>query len=95
MDIDRPALQRVFGNVQVIPTKPTWRTLQLTTFVIITSQEPYNLSQLPRAYLPLARSKVDAFLAFEPPLILTDDFVPVDNLMAPVVEGSWRSDGAN
>jgi spermidine synthase len=88
-------LQHVFGSVQVIPTDPAWRTLPHTTFVIIASQEPYDLSQLPSVYLPMAQSELDAFLALEPPLILTDDYVPVDNLMAPVAEGSWRSVGAN
>lgn len=88
-------LLRVFRYVQVIPTNPAWRTLPHSTFVIIASQEPYDLSQLPDTYLPLAQTELDAFLALEPPLILTDDYVPVDNLMAPVVEGSWRSEGAN
>ncbi|MHB1357667.1 MAG: fused MFS/spermidine synthase, partial [Anaerolineae bacterium] len=88
-------LQRVFRYVQVIPTNSAWRTLPHSTIVIIASQEPYGLSQLPGTYLPLPQTELDAFLALEPALILTDDFVPVDNLMAPVFEGSWRSEGAN
>jgi spermidine synthase len=85
-------LQRVFRYVQVIPTNPEWRTLPHSTIVLVASQEPYDLRQMPGAYLPLAQVELDAFLALEPAFILTDDFVPVDNLMAPVVEGSWRSE---
>jgi spermidine synthase len=88
-------LLQVFRYVQVIPTNPAWRTVPHSTFVIVASQEAYDLSQLPEVYQPLPQAELDTFLALEPTLILTDDYVPVDNLMAPLVEGTWRSEGAS
>ncbi|NLG51439.1 MAG: fused MFS/spermidine synthase [Chloroflexi bacterium] len=83
-------LQQVFTYVEVIPTIEGWRDAARTTFVIAASQVPIDLSQLGSFYKPLSKEELDEYLQMEPPLILTDDYVPVDNLLAPVFDDSHR-----
>lgn len=83
-------LQQVFAYVEVIPTIEGWRDAARTTFVIAASQAPIDLSRLNPLYKPLSKEELDEYLQMEPPLILTDDYVPVDNLLAPVFDDSHR-----
>jgi len=85
-------LQQVMRYVAVIPSSQDWRTSVRTTFVILGSQEPLVLDGLPPEYQPLGEEELESYLAEEPPLILTDDYVPVDNLIAPVVSASFTLD---
>ena len=82
-------LQRIFRHVAVIPSTDGWRETLRTTYVIAASQHPLELDHLPPEHRPLPPEELEAYLALEPPRILTDDHVPVDNLMAPVVEDSF------
>ncbi len=83
-------LQQVFKYVAVIPTDNAWQESYRTTMVVVASQRPLDFSHMSPLEGPLAESTLQAYLDVEPPLILTDDFVPVDNLLAPVFEDSFR-----
>jgi len=82
--------QAVFAHVAVIPTIASWRSAPRTTWVIVASQSPLELDHITSPGTPLPQDELDEYLAMEPPLILTDDFVPVDNLLAPVFMDSER-----
>jgi predicted membrane-bound spermidine synthase len=84
-------LRIVFPYVEVIPSSLTWESTFRTTFVIIASHQPLDLSQLQSDLKPLSLDELNAYLALENPLILTDDFVPTDHLLAPVYIDSERS----
>jgi len=84
-------LQQVFRNVVVIPSGSDWRSLSRTTFVIVASQAPLELENLELEDSPLSAEELAEYMALDPPLILTDEHVPVDNLLAPVFEDSHRS----
>ncbi|MFO7698764.1 MAG: fused MFS/spermidine synthase, partial [Anaerolineae bacterium] len=84
-------LQTVFANVVVIPSTADWRTSTRTTWVVAGSQVPIDLSGLPDEYLALAQETLDGYLAEKPHVLLTDDYVPVDNLMIPVAQASFGS----
>lgn len=89
-------LQQVFAHVAVIPSSRDWRDASRMTFVLVASQRPVDLSELSIPSGPTTESQVlsaedlQTYLDQEPPLILTDEFVPVDNLLAPVFEDSHR-----
>jgi len=82
-------IQQIFRYVAVIPSTPQWRETIRTTFVIAASQQPLDLQYIPAEYSPLSAQDLQRYLDLEAPLILSDDYVPVDNLMAPVVEDSF------
>jgi spermidine synthase len=83
-------LQQVFPHVAVIPSSIDWESSIRTTFVIVASKQPLQLDHLPPLETPLPADDLDDYLAKEEPLILTDDYVPVDNLLAPVFADSHR-----
>ena len=82
-------MQQIFRYVEVIPSTSQWRETIRTTFVIAASQQPLNLAQIPAGFRPLSAEELHGYLDLEAPLVLSDDYVPVDNLMAPVVEDSF------
>jgi len=77
-------LREVFPYVEVIPSVETWRSTFRTTFVVVASHQPINLSKLANNLRPLSSSELQEYLDLEAPMILTDDYVPVDNILAPV-----------
>jgi spermidine synthase len=83
-------LQQVFPHVAVIPSGGDWESSVRTTFVVVASKQPLQLDHLPVSETPLASGYLEAYLNMEEPLILTDDYVPVDNLLAPVFADSHR-----
>jgi hypothetical protein len=87
------ALQRVFHHVVVIPSASSWRSSYRTTFVVAASQQPLDLSQLPNDYPPLSDEALAEYLNLKPSAMLSDDYVPVDNLMAPIVSDSYAGSG--
>jgi spermidine synthase len=84
-------LQEVFAHVAVVPMGTGWQKFGRTTFIIVAGQQPADLTHLPRNQQPVSQDELAAYLAMDPPLVLTDDFVPVDNLLSPVFEDSGRS----
>jgi spermidine synthase len=82
-------VQQTFDHVAVIPVARGWEESVRTTFVIAASGAPLDLSGVPDSgYTPWSEEELADFLATEPPLILSDDYVPVDNLLAPVYQDS-------
>ncbi|MHB0855971.1 MAG: fused MFS/spermidine synthase [Anaerolineae bacterium] len=84
-------LQQVFPHVAVIPTLTEWREAARGTYVIVASKSPVDLGSLPPGDAPLSPEELQAYLDMDPPLVLTDDYVPVDNLLAPVFADSHSS----
>lgn len=72
-------LGTVFEHVAVVSNAPSGDLDGLSTYVVVASPRP--LDGAPVQWVPPAR--VAAWLAGGPPLVLTDDYAPVDNLMAP------------
>ena len=56
----------------------------------VASQQPLDFSQVATDWQPLSDEALATYLHLDSPLILTDDFVPTDNLLAPVFEDSYR-----
>jgi spermidine synthase len=81
-------LSQVFEHVQVIPTLSNWEESVRSTFVIVASQQPIDLSALASGERAVPVDEFEAYMAMEEPILLTDDYVPVDNLLAPVFEES-------
>ncbi len=82
-------LQQVFPHVYVIPNQRVgWENSTRSTFVVVASRQTLDLHSLDMEHQPLTPEDLAAYLAQEPPLILTDDFVPVDNLLLPVFRDS-------
>jgi spermidine synthase len=84
-------LQQVFRHVAVIPSGPDWKSPSRTTFVIVASQQPYNLGNMVLKDAVLTEAELAQYMSLDQPLVLTDDHVPVDNLLAPVFADSHRS----
>ncbi len=93
-------LNEVWEYTAVIPSMTSWRETVRSTFVIVASHEPLDLSGVPGSTPPLAEDEVAEYLAMEPAVILTDDYVPVDNYLAGVfsdsaddfaLDASWSS----
>lgn len=81
-------LRQVFPHVAVIPSMSDWEHSERNTFVIVGSRQALDLSYLPEPYRPVEEEALEAYLAQGKPILLTDDYVPVDNLLAPVVADS-------
>ncbi len=81
-------LRGVLPYVAVIPSMSDWQESTRNTFVIVGSRQPLDLSYLSSEYQPVGEQELEAYLTLERPLVLTDDYVPVDNLLAPVVADS-------
>ena len=84
-------LQDVFPHVAVIPQGSSWQESTRTTFVIVAGKQPLELDHLTPGSSPLSETELADYLAVDEPLVLTDDYVPVDNLLAPVFEDSART----
>ncbi|MBC7234699.1 MAG: fused MFS/spermidine synthase [Chloroflexi bacterium] len=82
-------LRQAFPEVLVIPNDHNnWRTSVRSTFVIVASKKPLDVSAMRLEQRPLTPEELEGYLALEPPMVLTDNHVPVDNLLAPVFEDS-------
>ncbi|MBI3914717.1 MAG: fused MFS/spermidine synthase, partial [Chloroflexi bacterium] len=85
-------MQAVFKNVFLVANSADWQTLGRATFVIVATDRALDPQEVMRVADELGYAAVtfivppDAlaeYLAQEPPLILSDDYAPVDNLLAP------------
>jgi len=81
-------LNEVWEYTAVIPAIQGWRETVRSTFVIVASHQPLDLSGVPQSAPPLAQDELADYLAMEPAVILTDDYVPVDNYLAGVFSDS-------
>ncbi|MCO6451691.1 MAG: fused MFS/spermidine synthase [Caldilineales bacterium] len=91
-------LRQTFPHVYVAPTGEGWRDVSRTTYVVMASPSPLDLEEL-RALRGnnqsheldrwlLEPSELEEILVAVPPIQLTDDYVPVDNLLATVFNES-------
>lgn len=83
-------LGRVFPHVYVAPVGAELGAVSRQTLVIVAAQTPLELPTAPNPsdgrFLP--EDELAAYLAAGTAITLTDDFVPVDNLLAPVFADS-------
>lgn len=89
-------LQLSFDYVYVVPNAIGWRTVSRDTFVVVASDTPLELT----AFSPTSRFRsglleeavVDQLLADSRPVILTDRYAPVEQMLAPVFLGKTVDD---
>ena len=87
-------VQRTFDYVYVTRDSDNWETDQRHTFVVVASNEAVDFSELAEANTRAGRGRLSAnvmppdvfqeWIAAKENILLTDDFVPVDNLLAPL-----------
>jgi spermidine synthase len=91
-------LREVFGknNVSLISVSPDFKNLRISTFIVIASKGKLDLKQFD-AWLKermggkaksvlVSDSLVEELLTKSKAIVLTDNYAPVDNLIAPVFE---------
>jgi len=91
-------LEEVFGkdNVHLVSHKPDSENTGISTRVIVASKQRVDLNDF-NAFIRgqtgqkamshvLPQERLQAYLTERPSIILTDDYVPVDNLIAPILE---------
>jgi len=84
-------LQRTFAHVYVAPTNTDWREASRNTIVIVGTDTPLDLdafgvTSLWQQWL-LPEEEVDALLAEDVAVLLTDRYAPVEQMLAPVFLG--------
>jgi spermidine synthase len=90
-------LRETFAHVYVAPAIRTWRESPRVTFVIVATDTPLDLARFEQidafdgealfAEQVLADREVDRLLSEGQVVLLTDQFAPVDQMLAPVVRG--------
>jgi spermidine synthase len=90
-------LREVFTTVIVLGDIAKVEPDTRKTFVIIATDGPLSMSDLTpitatnpdwaSAAVEMKPFRLNSYLRQEPPIILTDDYVPTDNLLAPVFGG--------
>ena len=91
-------LKLTFPNVYLIPTSTEYNNVARSTFIVLTSAQPIDTDRLRQMtgnddvrdidQWLLPDSKIETLLSNGMQLVLSDDFVPVDNLLAPMFEAS-------
>jgi spermidine synthase len=94
-------LEEVFGkgNVNLLVLAPELRRLGIATCVVVASPKKWDMGDLERvigarAGKPMTahivpQESLQQILRERPSVILTDDYVPVDNLTAPIFEARY------
>jgi len=80
-------LQQTFPYVYAAPTVGTPGEIRRQTFVIVAARQDLAaaMSANPLVETFLTQAELDAILKQAPSILLTDDFVPVDNLLEPLL----------
>ncbi len=91
-------LKLTFNNLYLIPTNKDYAAVDHNTFIILASAQPIDTAKLRALTCSdnvrdidqwlLPDDQVAAMLQSGPQYTLSDDFVPVDNLLAPMFEAS-------
>jgi hypothetical protein len=91
-------LNLTFANLYLIPTSKDWQSIYRNTYIILASPQPIDTDRLREMtgnddvrdidQWLLPNDKVDKLMRGGPQYALTDDYVPVDNLLAPMFEAS-------
>lgn len=87
-------MRQSFPYVYLVPTSESWRKLPRSTFVVIGAINPLDVAAFDSltagdghphlARLAMDKSDVDDLLAEGKVVTLTDDYVPVDQMLAPI-----------
>ncbi|MGE5602959.1 MAG: fused MFS/spermidine synthase, partial [Nitrososphaerales archaeon] len=96
-------LRQTFKDVQVVPAIASWRESPRVTFVILASQAPLDLDRFSNidagdgdtrlAHTVLPAETVNDILSEGKLTVLTDQYAPVDQMLAPVArEEATRPD---
>lgn len=85
-------LSQTFAYVYLAPTNRAWRASPRTTFVLIAADTPLDMSALADidallVHRLFSEAEVETLLSEDDPIILTDRYAPVDQLLAPVTRG--------
>jgi spermidine synthase len=86
-------LRQTFQQVYLIPAIPSWRTASRTTFVLIATDTPLDLTRLQTlsgnrlTNNLLSEAEMESLLAESEVVLLTDQYAPVDQMLAPVFRG--------
>jgi MFS family permease len=92
-------LRLTFPHLVFIPTSENWETLTRNTYVVLASPRPIDAQALRQAAGEDGRRAIDGWLVPQDEMervmgngafILTDDYVPTDNLLAPMFEASSK-----
>lgn len=94
-------LQQSFPYVYLAPTNSAWRKSPRSTFVVIAANAPLDLKALTQASsgtrnladLLLRQTALADLLAEQPALVLTDQFAPVEQLLAPAFRNQTAAAG--
>jgi spermidine synthase len=83
-------LGQVFQHVAVAPVGGDLGAIKRQTIVVLASQQPIDeaVSQSPLSTHFIPQAELAAYLEAGSPITLTDNYVPVDNLLAPVFADS-------
>jgi len=94
-------LEEVFGkgNVNLLVLAPELRKLGIATCVVVASQKKWDMDDFARVIESrcgkamtakiVPQEQLQQILRERPSVILTDDYVPVDNLTAPIFEARY------
>jgi spermidine synthase len=88
-------LRLTFDHVYVVPRLAEWREISRDTFVVVATDTPLDLTAFDAdarlSQSLMTQDAVDALLEEGRPVILTDCYAPVEQMLAPVFLG--RTDG--
>ncbi|NWJ95015.1 MAG: fused MFS/spermidine synthase [Chloroflexi bacterium] len=85
-------LRKTFKNVLLYTPGQVLSSSYRSTFVVVATDR--DISQPPQSSWSLTPAdELNSYLAKEPPLILTDNYAPVDNLLLPVVDRALDGTG--
>jgi len=91
-------LEEVFGkgNVHLVSRSPDYHKIGISTFIVVASRKPLdirafyaamkNRNEAKTMSFVIPQEELERHLASRPAAILTDDYVPADNLVAPIFE---------
>ena len=93
-------LEEIFPHVYLAPLSTDWQKDHRNTFVVLAGEEPINedqwaavlgvlaqggqYSNMEKASFLVSKNETQKFLEEKGAIVLTDDYVPTDNLLAPV-----------
>jgi hypothetical protein len=92
-------LRLTFPHLVFIPTSANWKTLTRNTYVVLASPQPIDAQALRQAAGEDGLRAIDGWLVPQGEMeqvmrngefVLTDDYVPTDNLLAPMFEASSK-----
>ncbi len=89
-------LEEVFGkgNVHLLSRASDYKGAGISTFIVAASRQPIDMAAFSRFLAgapgsqssPVPDAELRSWLDRKPKVVLTDDYVPVDNLTAPIFE---------